>query len=82
MSSSPIITRLLAKAQRTDLPNFAVGDTVKVHVKIKEGDKERIQVFEGVVLKKRAAQLYRPQDELRAGRRACLPAGKPDHREN
>jgi large subunit ribosomal protein L19 len=53
MSSSPIITRLLAKAQRTDLPNFAVGDTVKVHVKIKEGDKERIQVFEGVVLKKR-----------------------------
>jgi large subunit ribosomal protein L19 len=54
MSSSPIITRLLAKAQRTDLPSFAPGDTIKVHVKIKEGDKERIQIFEGVVIKKRA----------------------------
>jgi large subunit ribosomal protein L19 len=52
MSSSPIITRLLAKAQRTDLPAFQVGDTVRVHVKIKEGEKERIQVFEGIVIKK------------------------------
>lgn len=38
---------------RTDLPDFKAGDTVKVHVKIKEGDKERIQVFEGTVIKKR-----------------------------
>ena len=35
---------------RTDLPAFKPGDTVKVHVKIKEGDKERIQVFEGVCI--------------------------------
>ncbi|MBR0575475.1 50S ribosomal protein L19 [Proteiniclasticum sp. BAD-10] len=33
------------------LPTFNVGDTIKVHVKIKEGDKERIQVFEGTVIK-------------------------------
>jgi large subunit ribosomal protein L19 len=52
MSYSPIITRMLAKVQRTDLPQFAVGDTVKVHVKIKEGDKERIQIFEGIVIKR------------------------------
>jgi len=32
---------------RMDIPRFGVGDTVKVHVKIKEGEKERIQVFEG-----------------------------------
>jgi large subunit ribosomal protein L19 len=38
---------------RTDLPDFRSGDTVKVHVKIKEGDKERIQVFEGVVIRKK-----------------------------
>jgi large subunit ribosomal protein L19 len=38
---------------RTDLPDFRPGDTVKVHVKIKEGDKERIQVFEGIVIRKR-----------------------------
>ena len=37
---------------RTDIPEFKVGDTVKVYLKIKEGNKERIQVFEGFVLKK------------------------------
>ncbi|MBQ4092667.1 MAG: 50S ribosomal protein L19 [Firmicutes bacterium] len=35
---------------KEDIPAFRVGDTVKVHVKIKEGDKERIQVYEGVVI--------------------------------
>ncbi len=35
---------------RTDLPDFKPGDTVKVHVKIKEGDKERIQIFEGICI--------------------------------
>ncbi len=38
---------------RRDLPPFKAGDTVRVHVKIREGDKERIQVFEGVVLSRR-----------------------------
>ncbi len=39
--------------QRSDLPPFRVGDTVRVHAKIKEGEKERIQVFEGVVIRRR-----------------------------
>ena len=43
MSTSPILQKLIAKAQRTDLPPFHAGDTVRVHVKIKEGDKERLQ---------------------------------------
>ena len=38
------------KYLRKDLPEFRTGDTVRVHTKIKEGDKERIQVFEGVVI--------------------------------
>lgn len=38
---------------RIDLPNFSVGDTVRVHFKIVEGEKERIQVFEGVAIRKR-----------------------------
>jgi large subunit ribosomal protein L19 len=38
---------------RMDLPGFQVGDTVKVHVKIIEGEKERIQPFEGVVIRKK-----------------------------
>jgi len=37
---------------REDIPSFGVGDTLKVHIKIKEGARERIQVFEGFVLKK------------------------------
>jgi large subunit ribosomal protein L19 len=40
-------------AQRRDLPPFRPGDTVRVHVKIREGEKERIQVFEGVVIRRR-----------------------------
>ena len=38
---------------RTDVPDFRVGDTVRVHVKIVEGEKERIQPFEGVVIRKK-----------------------------
>jgi large subunit ribosomal protein L19 len=45
-----IIEKLLAKTKRTDLPTFAPGDSIRVHVKIKEGDKERLQAFEGVVI--------------------------------
>lgn len=54
MPNSPIIEKLVAKARRTDLPQFDAGDTVRVQVKIKEGDKERLQAFEGVVIKKTA----------------------------
>jgi large subunit ribosomal protein L19 len=48
--SNLIIEKLLAKTKRTDLPKFVPGDTIRVHVKIKEGDKERLQAFEGVVI--------------------------------
>jgi len=54
MSNSPIIDRLIAKTRRTDLPQFKPGDTVRVQVKIKEGDKERLQAFEGLVISKSA----------------------------
>src|SRR5690348_2280885 len=48
--SNLIIEKLLAKTRRSDLPEFGPGDTVRVQVKIKEGDKERLQAFEGVVI--------------------------------
>ena len=48
------IVEMLEKEQmRTDIPDFKTGDTVKVHARIKEGEKERIQVFQGVVIRKR-----------------------------
>lgn len=48
-----IIEQLEKEQLRTDLPYFAPGDTVKVQIKVKEGDKERLQAFEGVVIAKR-----------------------------
>jgi large subunit ribosomal protein L19 len=50
--SNLVIEKLLAKTRRTDIPQFHSGDTVRVQVKIKEGDKERLQAFEGVVIKR------------------------------
>jgi large subunit ribosomal protein L19 len=50
MSIHPVMQRLADKLTRTDLPKFVPGDTVRVQVKIKEGDKERLQAFEGVVI--------------------------------
>ena len=49
---SNIIENLEREQMRLDVPDFDSGDTVKVHVKIREGEKERIQVFQGVVIKK------------------------------
>ena len=53
MSINPIMQKLAAKLERTDLPAFAPGDTVRVQVKIKEGEKERLQAFEGIVIASR-----------------------------
>lgn len=47
-----VITAIEQDYMRQDVPEFHVGDTVKVHIKIKEGSRERIQIFEGYVLKK------------------------------
>ncbi len=44
---------VLQDRTRRDLPPFRPGDTVRVHVKIREGEKERIQIFEGVVIRRR-----------------------------
>ena len=50
MSIHPVMQRLADKLKRTDLPEFVPGDQVRVQVKIKEGDKERLQAFEGLVI--------------------------------
>ncbi len=47
-----LISKVSQGQERSDLPEFRSGDTVRVHVKIKEGEKERIQMFEGFVLKR------------------------------
>jgi len=47
-----IIKAIEAEQLKAEVPEFSVGDTVRVYGKIKEGNRERVQVFEGVVLKK------------------------------
>ena len=49
------VDQMAREQMRGDLPQFRPGDTVEVHVRIVEGDKERIQVFKGVVIRKRGA---------------------------
>jgi len=51
-----VLDTLEKEQMRADIPGFKPGDTVKVHVKIIEGQKERIQVFQGSVIRKRAGQ--------------------------
>lgn len=57
MNASEIIKSIEAEQLKAEVPEFAVGDTVKVHAKIKEGNRERIQVFEGVVVKKQGGSV-------------------------
>ena len=55
-----LINKISESSLKKTLPDFNVGDTVKVDVKIKEGERERIQVFEGTVISKKEAEFPKP----------------------
>jgi len=50
-----VLKALEAKYRKSDIPDFFPGDTIRVHVKIKEGDKERIQIFQGTIIARTGA---------------------------
>lgn len=50
---SNLLREIVAEQLRSDIPSFRPGDTLKVHVKVREGQRERIQVYEGVVIRLR-----------------------------
>jgi len=50
MGQHPLLREIESSYRRTDLPDLRAGDSVRVHTLIKEGDKERVQIFEGVVI--------------------------------
>ena len=50
---NPIINEITAHQLKKDLPPFKVGDGVRVHTKVREGDKERIQIFSGIVIRRK-----------------------------
>lgn len=55
--NNALLTKVINNNKRLDHPEFRPGDTIKVHVKIKEGDKERLQVFEGTVIARKNSGL-------------------------
>src|SRR5476649_2794855 len=52
---NPIIKEITANQVKTNIPPFKVGDGVKVHTKVREGDKERVQIFSGIVIARKAS---------------------------
>jgi len=57
MDMGKLLAEVERPALRQDLPEFRPGDTVRVHVRVREGDKERLQLFEGIVLRRREGGL-------------------------
>jgi large subunit ribosomal protein L19 len=55
---NPIIKAITSPQVRTDLPSFKVGDGVRVHTKVREGDKERVQVFSGIVIARKGHGIH------------------------
>ena len=74
-----IIRSLEREQLRSDIPNFNVGDTVRVYVKVVEGSRERLQAFEGAVIARRNGprNVHRPPCFLRHRRGAHLPVAQP-----
>lgn len=57
MSTATLLATISESTRRSDIPDFKSGDTVKVHAKIVEGNRERIQIFEGVVIRRKKGDL-------------------------
>jgi large subunit ribosomal protein L19 len=55
---NPIIKEITAAQVKTDIPDFKVGDGVRVHTKVREGDKERIQIFSGIVIARKGHGIH------------------------
>ena len=55
MSRDALLEKIETSQLKTDIPNFNVGDTIKVHIRIIEGEKERIQVFTGIVIARKGS---------------------------
>jgi large subunit ribosomal protein L19 len=55
---NPIIKEITASQVKSDIPPFKVGDGVRVHTKVREGDKERIQIFSGIVIARKGSGIH------------------------
>ena len=73
-----------AQSQRTDLPDFRAGDTVKVHARVVEGNRSRVQIFQGVVIRRQGAGLRETftvrKISFGVGVERTYPINSPAHR--
>ena len=76
-----LIKALNEKQLQNDVPQVEVGDTVRVHVKVKEGARERVQVFEGTVIAKKHGGIEETFTVLRRGRGEGVPRSLSLYRE-
>ncbi len=58
MNASAIISKIESEQKKKEVPKFNVGDTVKVHTRVIEGDKERVQIFQGIVIARERREQY------------------------
>jgi len=70
---SNIIQQLEAEQQAKNVPHFTPGDTIIVQVKVIEGNRERLQAFEGVVIAKNGQCIHSPKNITWRRCRACVP---------
>jgi len=81
MSISPAIAKVQELQLRLDTPDFQAGDTVRVHVRIREGEKDRIQIFEGVCIGRHANGLSSTftvrKESYGVGVERCFPLHSP-----
>lgn len=80
-----VLEKIEQSQLKKDVPSFRAGDQVRVHVKIKEGEKERVQVFEGAVIGRRRAashSTFTVQDLLRPRSGTHFPAPLARHRQD
>jgi len=81
MSITPALAKVQSLQLRLDTPDFSAGDTVRVHVRIREGEKDRIQVFEGVVIARHANGLSSTftvrKESYGIGVERCFPLHSP-----
>lgn len=76
-----LVDRISQEQLRKDVPDFRPGDTLKVHCKIKEGDKERVQIFEGVCIRRRrggsSSSFTVRKNSYGVGVERCFPLHSP-----
>ena len=79
MRQNALLEKLVADQLRTDIPEFRAGDSVRVHARIVEGSRERVQMFEGVVIKRKGTGIQATYTVRKISNGVCVERTFPLH---